>query len=76
MKILVDIGHPAHVHLFKNMAHEMIKKGHEFFFTVREERTPGSVCLKKMDLRMLSSGKSKPDLSGSFWAFSDLHMKY
>ena len=36
MKILIDIGHPAHVHLFKNMAHEMIKKGHEFFFTVRE----------------------------------------
>ena len=36
MRILVDIGHPAHVHLFKNMAHEMIKKGHEFFFTVRE----------------------------------------
>lgn len=36
MRILVDIGHPAHVHLFKNMAHEMIKKGHAFFFTVRE----------------------------------------
>ena len=36
MKILIDIGHPAHVHLFKNMAHEMTKKGHEFFFTVRE----------------------------------------
>jgi uncharacterized protein len=36
MKILIDIGHPAHVHLFKNMAHEMIKNGHEFFFTVRE----------------------------------------
>jgi predicted glycosyltransferase len=36
MKILIDIGHPAHVHLFKNMAHEMIKHGHEFFFTVRE----------------------------------------
>lgn len=36
MKILVDIGHPAHVHLFKNMAHEMIKNGHEFFFTVRD----------------------------------------
>jgi len=36
MRILIDIGHPAHVHLFKNMAHEMIKKGHEFFFTVRE----------------------------------------
>jgi uncharacterized protein len=36
MKILVDIGHPAHVHLFKNLAHEMIRDGHELFFTVRE----------------------------------------
>jgi uncharacterized protein len=36
MKILIDIGHPAHVHLFKNLAHDMIIEGHEFFFTVRE----------------------------------------
>ncbi len=36
MRILIDIGHPAHVHLFKNMAREMIEKGHEFFFTIRE----------------------------------------
>lgn len=41
MRILIDIGHPAHVHLFKNMAHEMIKKGHEFFFTVREGEQQG-----------------------------------
>jgi uncharacterized protein len=36
VRILIDIGHPAHVHLFKNLAHEMEKDGHEFFFTVRE----------------------------------------
>jgi len=36
MNVLIDIGHPAHVHLFKNMALEMTRKGHRFFFTVRE----------------------------------------
>jgi uncharacterized protein len=36
LKILIDIGHPAHVHLFKNLAYDMEKNGHEFFFTVRE----------------------------------------
>lgn len=36
MRILIDIGHPAHVHLFKNLVLEMQQKGHAFFFTVRE----------------------------------------
>jgi uncharacterized protein len=35
MRILIDIGHPAHVHLFKNMVMVMKKRGHCFFFTVR-----------------------------------------
>ena len=75
MKILIDIGHPAHVHLFKNMAHEMIKKGHEFFFTVREGEHQ-AVLLEENGFNMLSSAKSKKGLSGSFLAFLDLHMKY
>lgn len=29
MKLLVEIGHPAHVHQFKNMIWELEKKGHE-----------------------------------------------
>jgi predicted glycosyltransferase len=37
MKILIDIGHPAHVHLFKNFAWIMQKKGNEIFFTVRDK---------------------------------------
>ena len=36
MKILVDIGHPAHIHYFKNCARIMAEKGHEFLFVVRE----------------------------------------
>ena len=37
MKILIDIGHPGHVHLFKNFAWEMQNKGHEILFTTREK---------------------------------------
>ncbi len=36
MKILVDIGHPAHVHYFKNAVQILSKKGFDFFFVVRE----------------------------------------
>jgi len=35
LKILVDIGHPAHVHLFKHFAWNLIKKGNTVLFTVR-----------------------------------------
>jgi predicted glycosyltransferase len=37
MRILIDIGHPAHVHLFKNFAWLMQEKGHEILFTVRDK---------------------------------------
>lgn len=37
MNILIDIGHPAHVHLFRCFAHEMIKKGHQVLFTCRDK---------------------------------------
>ena len=37
MKVLIDIGHPAHVHLFKHFAWEMQENGHSIFFTCREK---------------------------------------
>jgi uncharacterized protein len=36
MNILIDIGHPAHVHLFVNVAKNMQKKGHTVLFTIRD----------------------------------------
>ena len=36
MNILVDIGHPAHVHLFKNVARELDKRGHKLYYSVRD----------------------------------------
>ena len=37
MKIMVDLGHPAHVHLFKNFIWEMGKRGHEVLITARDK---------------------------------------
>src|SRR5665811_1442642 len=37
MKILVDIGHPAHVHFYKNCIWEMKKRGHEIIVTARDK---------------------------------------
>ena len=37
MRILIDIGHPGHVHLFRPFAQEMIKRGHKILFTCREK---------------------------------------
>ena len=37
MNILIDIGHPAHVHVFKNYYKEMTHRGHSVFFTCRDK---------------------------------------
>lgn len=37
MRILVDIGHPAHVHFFKNFSREIKRRGHKFIATARDK---------------------------------------
>ena len=37
MRILIDIGHPAHVHLFKHFALDMQSRGHKLLFTCRDK---------------------------------------
>ena len=36
MNILIDIAHPAHVHLLRLTYHELIKKGHKIIVTVKD----------------------------------------
>ncbi len=36
MNILIDVGHPAHVHLYKFLAKGLIKKGHKVIITVKD----------------------------------------
>ena len=37
MRILIDIGHPGHVHLFRPFVLEMQKRSHIFLFTCRQK---------------------------------------
>jgi predicted glycosyltransferase len=37
VRILIDIGHPAHVHYFRNLAKNLIAKGWDVLFTTRDK---------------------------------------
>jgi len=37
MKILIDIGHPAHVHYFRNLVRLLSEEGHSFIITARKK---------------------------------------
>lgn len=46
MKVLVDIGHPAHVHFFKNVIWKLESDGHEVEITVRDKE----ITIKLLEL--------------------------
>lgn len=37
MKLLIDILHPAHVHIFRNLVTELVARGHEVRLTMRDK---------------------------------------
>jgi len=63
MRILIDIGHPAHVHLFKNFALEMQKNGHKVLFTCRDKEFEIEL-LKKSGFQYKSFGKKFKSTAG------------
>lgn len=61
MRILIDIGHPAHVHLFKNLICRLKERNHEVTITVKE--IPSTIALlEKLELQYISIGKKKDNL--------------
>lgn len=74
MKILIDIGHPAHVHLFKNFAWIMQKKGHEILFTCREKEFE-LYLLKKYGFKFYSFGKKYNSKPGKLWGLLKFDVK-
>ena len=56
MKIFIDIGHPAHVHYFKNFYKIMYKKGHEFLFIARNKEI-AQYLLSKYNISYYNRGK-------------------
>ena len=63
MRILVDIGHPAHVHYFKNFIEIMKEKGHDFLITARDKEITFDL-LDKYNLPYVNRGKGGNSLFG------------
>lgn len=74
MKILIDIGHPGHVHLFKNFAWDMQKKEHEIFFTCREKEFE-NYLLEKYEFQYQSFGKKKSSKVGKLCGLIEFDVK-
>lgn len=66
MKILIDIGHPAHVHLFRHFSGEMISKGHDVLFTCRDKEFEIAL-LEQYGFKYFNLGKKYMSLSGKFF---------
>lgn len=74
MKILVDIGHPAHIHYFKNCARILTEKGYEFLFVVRE-RDSTIELIKSTGFNYVSRGKGKKGLLNKLIGISQIDYK-
>ena len=74
MRVLIDIGHPAHVHLFKNFSWEMIEKGHDVFFTCRDKEFE-IYLLTKYGFKYKSFGKKYVSKVGKVWGLIEFDVK-
>jgi predicted glycosyltransferase len=74
MKIMIDMGHPAHVHLYKNFIWEMQKKGHEFVITARDKEMT-QYLLKVYDIPYSSRGTIKKSLFGKATSLLNMNQK-
>src|SRR6056297_182305 len=66
MRILIDIGHPGHIHLFKNFARKMQEKGHRVFFTCRK-REFVIALLKAEGFQYQSFGRYRQSKTGKIF---------
>src|SRR5689334_6987093 len=66
MKILIDIGHPAHVHYFKNFIWNMQEKGHRIDIISRDKEVAFSL-LDYYKFPYMNRGKGKKGLLGKLF---------
>ncbi len=62
-KILIDIGHPAHVHYFRNFIKIMEEKGYQFLIIARNKEITHDL-LNKYNIPFIDRGKGKNGLFG------------
>lgn len=65
VRILIDIGHPAHVHYFKNFYKLMSEKGPEFLITARKKEVSHDL-LKSYGIPFIDRGTGSNSMVGKF----------
>ncbi len=73
MNILIDIAHPAHVHLLRNFYAEMTKKGHKVIVTVKDIPSARQL-LDLYHIPYIFLGKKSDRLAGK--AIEQLHYNW
>ena len=69
MKIFIDIGHPAHVHYFRNFIKIMESEGHEFLVTARDRQYVFEL-LDAYGIKYVNRGKGSKSAPGkAFYLF-------
>lgn len=76
MNILIDIGHPGHVHLLRNAAHLLAEKGHGIFYSVRDIPVAKRLMEEYGMTPYLDLGGKQDTLAGKAWTVvrQDLQM--
>ncbi len=66
MRIMIDIGHPADLHTFRNLAGNLLERGHQVLFTCREKEFVKPL-LDQYGFDYVSFGRPFDSLSGKIW---------
>lgn len=63
MRLIIDIGHPGHVHYFKNFIKLMEVKGHDFLIIARDKEVTFNL-LEAYKIKYISRGQGGRGLTG------------
>ena len=74
MKVIIDIGHPGHVHLFRNFAKIFISKGHSVLFTIRQKEYEAEL-LNHAGLPCTCLGRHYSSSAGKLWGLIIYNLK-
>ncbi|NLE34329.1 MAG: DUF354 domain-containing protein [Bacteroidales bacterium] len=74
MRVLIDIGHPGHVHLFRNFACIFIRKGHNVLFTIRKKEFETDL-IETEGLPYRSLGPHYSTAPGKIWGLFRYNIK-
>jgi len=74
MKILIDIGHPAHVHYFRNFIKIMESKGHQFLVIARDRQYVFDL-LRAYGIGFVSRGKGGGGAISKLWYLKKTSVK-